>query len=267
MKVIETNQLKARAERVPSTIQFPTSDIGDALAVAEGLLKGGGMPLSRDQLGAAMNQVPNSGNFNTKVAGARIFGVMDTGGGKYQLTELGHDIVDPARQREALIQAFLNVPLYKQVYEEFRGKRLPPRPHGLEQAFMKMGVSPKQAQPARLAFEKSARIAGFYPAGDEDRLVIPFGAGTVALSMTSDVHQAEAAVSEAVLTASGVSRVHAISPDIHKSILGMLDELPAPKTEWAKADQADWLEAVATLFQVIYKSEDRGSISVSFTPE
>ena len=56
-----------------------------------------------------------------------------------------------------------------------------------------------------------------------------------------------------------------LAPDgIHKSILGMLDELPPPKTKWNKADQADWLEAVATLFQVIYKSEDKGEITVAF---
>jgi hypothetical protein len=194
MKVINSNQAKARADRVPSTIQFPYSDVGDAIAVAEGLLKGGGMALSRDQLGAAMGQVPNSGSFNTKVATARIFGVLDAGGGKYQLTELGHEIVDPARQREALVQAFLNVPLYRQVYDEFRGKRLPPRPHGLEQAFMKMGVSPKQAKPARLAFEKSARMAGFFPAGDEDRLVMPFGTPPRSIE---DVDAADARIVEA----------------------------------------------------------------------
>jgi hypothetical protein len=49
-------------------------------------------------------------------------------------------------------------------------------------------------------------------------------------------------------------------PGLHRSILGMLDELPAPKTRWSKEEQADWLDAVATLFQVIYKSDDKGDI-------
>ncbi|HEX2763039.1 MAG TPA: hypothetical protein VHM92_04215 [Allosphingosinicella sp.] len=179
MPVTITTGAKERAERIPSTIQFPYSDITDGISVAEGLLKGGGLPLSRDQLGAAMGLVPNTGSFNTKVSTARTFGVMDAVAGKYQLTDLGFEITDPGRQREALIKAFLHVELYRRVYEEFKGKRLPPRPHGLEQAFIKMGVSPKQAKNARLAFEKSARIAGFYPNGDEDRLVMPFGPGTI----------------------------------------------------------------------------------------
>lgn len=172
MEVIESELTKVRST---SNISFPYGDVGDGVKVAEGLLKGGGTALSRDQLAAAMGQTPGSGSFNAKVNTARIFGVMETSGGKYQLTELGFEIVDPDRQREALITAFLNVPLYRKVYEEFRGKRLPPRPHGLERAFVTFGVAPKQAQKARLAFEKSARMAGFYPGGDEDRLVMPFG--------------------------------------------------------------------------------------------
>jgi len=46
----------------------------------------------------------------------------------------------------------------------------------------------------------------------------------------------------------------------------MLDELPAPKTKWSKEEQADWLDAVATLFQVIYKSDDKGEITVTYIP-
>jgi hypothetical protein len=183
MEIIESTLAKGRST---SDISFPYSDVGDGVKVAEGLLKGGGTPLSRDQLAAAMGQTPGSGSFNTKVNTARIFGVIETSGGKYQLTELGFEIVDPDRQREALTTAFLNVPLYKKVYEEFRGKRLPPRPHGLERAFVTFGVAPKQTQKARLAFEKSARIAGFYPGGDEDRLVMPFGASSRIASSGGD---------------------------------------------------------------------------------
>jgi hypothetical protein len=32
----------------------------------------------------------------------------------------------------------------------------------------------------------------------------------------------------------------------------MVSELPAPKSEWSKAEQADWLEALATMFRVIF---------------
>lgn len=175
-----------KAPRVPSSIGFPYTDMSDAILVAEGLLKGGGVALTRDQLAAAMNMAPGGGGFATKVATARTFGVIDSASGKYELTELGFEIVDASRQAEAKIKAFLNVPLFKKIYDEFRGKLLPPRPHGLEKAIINFGVTEKNARHARGAFERSARIAGFYPGGNEDRLVMPFGIPTSAIGDAVD---------------------------------------------------------------------------------
>lgn len=261
-----TDGKKARAQRVASTISFPYSDIDDALAVAEGLLKAGGMPLARDQLAAAMSQSPTGGGFNTKVASARTFGVVETAAGKYQLTELGFEIVDPNRQRKAMIQAFLNVELYKRLYEEFKGKRLPPRPHGLENAFINFGVSPRQATGARQVFDRTARKVGFFPNGDEDRLVEPFG---FASDPAPKAGPSPVASPVGMATETDTALAPTASPPpagIHKSILGMLEELPAPKSKWSKAEQADWLEAISTLFQVIYKNEDKGEITIAYQP-
>jgi hypothetical protein len=244
--------------RVASTINFPYTDIGDAIAVAEGLLKGGGTSLSRDQLAAAMGLSPGGGGFNVKVSTARAFGIIESAGGKYTLTEIGFEIADPGRQKEAMITAFLNVELYRKVFDEFRGKRLPPRPHGLENAFVSFGVSPKQAVTARLAFDKSARAAGFFPNGDEDRLVEPFG-----FVKTSQDREEEAAEGLAPTVSTPTPAPTPVA-GLHRSILGMLDELPPAKSNWSKEEQADWLQALATMFQVIYKSEDKGDIVVSY---
>jgi hypothetical protein len=172
----EKTKRKPKFTRVPSSIQFPYTDMSDAIAVADGLLKGGGTPMSRDQLAAAMGLSPGGGGFGTKIGTARLFGVMDGTAGTYQLTDLGFEVMDPSRQQEARVRAFLNVELYRRTYEEFRGKLLPPRPHGLEAAFKNFGVTAKNVEAARRAFEKSARLAGMYPGGNEDRLVMPFGA-------------------------------------------------------------------------------------------
>jgi hypothetical protein len=253
-----------KAPRIPSTIAWPYTDMTDAIAVAEGLLKGGGTALSRDQLAAAMGLAPGGGNFNTKVGTARTFGVMDAVGGKYQLTELGFNIADPARQKEAMVDAFLSVELFKKAYDEFRGKRLPPRPQGLEAAFINWGVSPKNARFARHSFDKSARMAGFFPNGDEDRLVMPFGpVERVAISDIPDRTKGGGlAEFETIDEPVRVARV-VDEPDIHPSIMGMVRELPAPKGTWTKAEQADWLQAMATMFRVIYKGDDGTTVSVS----
>lgn len=174
------NSKAKKGERVANSIAFPYTDMSDAIGVAEGMLKGGGVALSRDQLAAAMSLAPRGGGFATKIATARAFGVIDTVGGKYQLTELGHEIVDPGRQSAAKVAAFLNIPLFKKAYDEFRGKLLPPRPHGLDAAFVNFGVTEKNVRHARLAFEKSARLAGFFPNAAEDRLVEPIGTAVAA---------------------------------------------------------------------------------------
>ena len=184
----EPTEKKVKYTRVPSAIQFPYTDMSDAIAVADGLLKGGGVPMSRDQLAAAMALAPGGGGFAKKLSTAGMFGVLDVTAGKYQLTELGFEIVDSGREQDAKAKAFLNVELYKRTYEEFRGKLLPTRPHGLEAAFISFGVSPKNVKDARRAFEKSARMAGFFPSSTEDRLVLPFGAGTTVHNLsTADV--------------------------------------------------------------------------------
>src|SRR5262249_41635155 len=119
-----------------------------------------------------MNLSVSSGNFVLKVATARMFGLINNVGGKYELSPLGFSITDAAQQKRARAEAFLNVPLYKRVYEEFKGKQLPPRPHGLENAFVRFAVAPKQRSTARLVFDKSANQAGFFPNGP-DRLIEP----------------------------------------------------------------------------------------------
>jgi hypothetical protein len=238
----------------------------DAIAIAEGVLKGGGVGLSRDQLAAAMGLSPLGGGFATKVATARLFGVIDAASGKYQLTEIGHEIVDPGRRADAMVRAFLSVELYRRTYEEFRGKRLPPRPHGLEAAFVSFGVSPKNAETARRVFDKSARMAGFFHNGDEDRLVMPFGVGpTVAQAEEAETLEDTKTALAAALASAQPARAFGSGPSLHPSISGMLSELPPPKSDWSKAEQADWLDALASLFRVIYKSE-KGTIEVTYKP-
>lgn len=260
----EGEQRKPKFERVPSKIQFPYSDLSDAISVAEGLLKGGGVPLSRDQLAAAMGLAPGGGGFATKIATARTFGILESVAGKYQLTELGYEIVDASRQAEAKVKAFMNVELFKRTFDEFRNKLLPPRPHGLDAAFISFGVTAKNTRFARPAFEKSARLAGLYPGGNEDRLVMPFGPVGPPTFIADD--SKTPLMSFAAEQPAAAPTPPPVMSSLHASIAGMLEELPPPKSEWSKVEQADWLDALAGMFRVIYKSADRGEIEVSYKP-
>ena len=118
----DTDTTSGKGSREVSTIAFPYTGLDEAIGVAKALLdKGGGIACERDQLAAAMGQSPGSGNFIIKIQAARLFGLIDSSTGKFQLTPIGFDILDQGRVAAAKATAFLSVPLYRRVYDEFKG--------------------------------------------------------------------------------------------------------------------------------------------------
>ena len=201
-----------------------------------------------------------SGNFVLKVATARMFELVNYIGGKYELSPLGFNILDAGRQSSARAEAFLNVPLYKRVYDEFKGRQLPPRPQGLENAFVKFGVAPKQRSTARLVFDKSATQAGFFPSGPE-RLIEPILGSATSASENGEVEEAEVVVSERGPVKFAPNKSSAI---LNPFIQGLLDTLPAPETNWTIEGRATWLQAAAKIFELIYKGS--GEIKIEAKP-
>jgi hypothetical protein len=256
----------AKPARETSTIQFPYRDLGSGIAVAQAMIDAGGVALTTEQLAGVMQLQSGSGNFVMKVATARIFGLVANVAGKYELTDIGFaavDTKDEKRQRQARAEAFLKVPLYRRAYDEFRGRQLPPRPHGLEQAFVRFGVSAKQKEAARLAFDKSAALAGFFSTG-QDRLVEPIIAGGGAAPPRPPADDdagggngngggGRRKVEEEYETSS-----------LHPFIRGLLDTIPEPGTNWAMEGRAKWLQAAANIFDLIYKGS--GEITIVAKP-
>lgn len=160
----------ASSARIRSKIAFPYTPLSDAEQVAHALQRRGGRA-SMGELAAELDQVATSGAFRTKVATSRTFGLASVRRGNVTLTDLGRQIVDPSKVAKARVDAFLAVQLYGAIYEEFKDHTLPGA-DGLERAMQRLGVSPKQTDRARQAFQKSATQAGFFGYGS-DRLVAP----------------------------------------------------------------------------------------------
>lgn len=248
-----------------STIAFPYVSLDDAITVAQALHDLGGVPCDRDQLASKMGQEPGSGNFGLKLSGARLFGLIETNAqGKNQLTPLGFEIIDPSRERAAKAEAFLRVPLYRRLYDDFKNKMLPSRFLGLENAFVALGVAPKSKEQARRMFDKSARSAGYFPNEKEDRLVAPVIVGT---SPPSD-----RALDGTVGGKNTIAQMSEPSPPPERSkaaqhpfIVGLLEKLPDPDKQWPIADQIRWLQTAAHIFGLMYESQ--GEIEVRATPQ
>lgn len=247
----ETAASASAAKRDQSTIGFPYNDLEAAIGIAKKLHESGGVPVSRDQLAAALGLSQAGGNFVTRVATARLFGLVDFAQSKFSLTELGYAILDPAREKGAKAEAFLNVPLFKRTYDEFRGKQLPPRPLGIEAAFVKFGVAPKQKDKARVAFDKSAAQAGYFGAGN-DRLVEPI----IPTQGPSEVPPAEPSIWEKDIQRQAREAMSPAPRGYHPFVQGLLDTMPKPGETWPTAARTLWLTTAGNIFAIIYKESD-----------
>ena len=218
-----------------------------------------------DQLAAAMNQQVSSGNFRQKISTARAFGLIHTSPGRITLTELGYRVLDPAQQRGALAEAFLTVELYRKIYDDFRGKQLPPRPAALERTFENYGVSPKQTDKARHAFDRSAKQAGFFDHGN-DRLVEP---GDIPVQAPPPAQEPrEVPTFASGNGGNGGSGGGEPPPHLDPLIVALLNKMPTGKS-WPLPGRVKWLRALAMNLSFVYEADDgnAGEIEVTIQAE
>lgn len=161
-------------------------------------------------------------------------------------------IVDPQREREARVKAFLAVPLYNAVYEKYKGGVLPP-PAAFERDIVGLGVIEKQKQRARQVFERSAEQAGFFESG-RSRLVMPGIASRPLEDVADEGDSAGGKPPPPPPPPQG--------PTLHPFIQGLLKTLPDPEgePEWPLAQRVKWLQTAANIFDLIYKGD--GGIEV-----
>ena len=120
----KTKADEAEQARQRSTIGFPYMDLNSAIELVNAIHSNVGLgDCDDDQLAAWTDQSVKSSGFRLQIATARMFGVIE--GQKHKLTEIGRMIVDPAQARDGKSRAFLNVPLYKAVFDKYRGGSAP----------------------------------------------------------------------------------------------------------------------------------------------
>jgi hypothetical protein len=246
--------LRMVSKREQSSIQFPYGDLEGAVEMAVAVHEVGGHSCQAEQLAGYLKVAPTGGAFRNRIATPRIFGLLEIERGLIRLTQLGMGIVDPSQQAAAKVDAFLHVPLYRAIYEKYKGYTLPPTA-ALEREMAALGVSSKQTDKARQAFERSARQSGFTWAG-ADRLTLP---------VVRDVPQSRPVESVAV---TNQPRVWAGGGGggYHSFIQGLLDELPEDFAGWPINEQAEWLQAAVAAFKLLSKSPGTISIQVSAAP-
>jgi hypothetical protein len=140
--------------------------------------------------------------------------------------------------REAKARAFMHVPLYRAVFEHYKGGVLPP-PAALEKDMVSLGVSEKQKDRARQVFERSAEQGGYFEHG-RNRLVAP--------GVPSHELQPPPPPPENRFGGGGDD-----PPGVDPIIQGLLVRLPQSGAVWPEAERKLWLDLLAGSFKLIYK--------------
>lgn len=235
-----------KGTRQRSTIAFPYEDLDAAIKLAEAIHGNAGRGDCDDsQLAAWSKQSQKSSGFRIQIAAARLFGLIDAEGGKYKLTELGAAILDPSQAKTAKAQAFLNVPLFKAIFEKYKTGVLPSQSAALEREIVTLGVSEKVKDRARVKFEKSAEQAGFSEHG-KNRLVMPAAPAAGQDASSSLPPKKE----------NGGGGNDGIPPSIDPIVHGLLVRLPKSGAVWPEAQRELWLELLKGTFKLIYKDAE-----------
>jgi hypothetical protein len=227
-------------KRERSSIGFPYDDLAAALKLVEVAHNTYGGSCTADQLAAAMRMSTASGSFRMKVSAGRMFGVLGGSGSAIETTLLGNRALDPG-DTGSRGDAFLNVPLYRELYRVYEGLQLP-GDEGLEAKIRELGVPAKQVTTARQVFLRSAEQAGFFTHG-KSRLVMP-PRTRVGAEQPGDQEHPDAEETP------GVDHMPAIMK--HPLVQGLLAVLPDPGEPFPAEDREMWLKTLEMNLSFIY---------------
>jgi hypothetical protein len=241
-----------------STIEFPYTDLDAAMELVRAVHTVGGTACDSSQLAAQLSMEPKGGGFRIRITGAQSFDLINyERGGRVVLTELGRRAVDTQNDRSVRRDAFLRVPLYQKVFDEYKGSPLPPPP-ALERIMKGYGVGEKVADKARQVMMRSAKQAGYFDLAG-DRLTAP---------PIRDTGQAEAPPPAPPVQQRGSGNGGGDDADLHPLIKGLLITLPKPQTDWPVSDRLNWLIMANSIFKAIYRSPPKdGDVEIKLAAE
>ena len=166
-------------------------------------------------------------------------------------------IVAPVMPEDAVAakaEAFLNVELFAKVFEQFRGKQLPPEV-GLKNLFKSAPyfILPDRIDPAVRVFLNSAAQATFLT-DDRTRLIQP----SVSAANNEKADPPKPNDSEVPPVTDKPKNIGSGGDGtggVHSAIVGLLRELPPPGTAWSAQKKQRFLSAFQATIDFIYPED------------
>ena len=243
---VRSEQGAEHETRGRSTIAFPYLHLHGCLEIADGVRTLGVDACEWDQLAAHTGNSGKSGTFRQKMLAARVFGLLSYKSAEVKLTHAGQRALDQETAKAGRVEAFLSVPLFREMYEKLKGRDMPP-PTAIEQQMQMLGVAPKQTLRARQVFIRSARDAGFFEI-NANRMTKP------SVSNTKDLDGSKNQSGSGKERPDGAGYDPLEIPPPHPLIAALLDQMPAAGTKWEQARCVMWLEGVLISLGMIYEN-------------
>jgi len=231
---------------VASTFRYPRYDLASSIEVARTLQQHGGTASQHELATYLAYKSAKNGAFLTRLAAARIFGLVEGSPSTVGLTPRAHTILQPdypSTEVRARLEAFLSVPLFRAFLERYEGQPLPPQ-SGMRNALQTQFQVPREQ--ASLALNRmltSAEQAGlFAAAGNRTKMIRPT---TSSLSPTPGASSDSHPVLE--------TRIETDRQTLPKLLEGALEELPDTAGGWSEQGLRDWLDLIEMALRVAYK--------------
>jgi hypothetical protein len=273
-------------DRRRSRISLATIDLDTAIETVRLLRKyeGGSVPLDD----AAQLVAPDikQATFANRIYGAAKYRLVETrrdrstGRVVVDVLPLGDTVLDPGQERVARVKAFLNVPLNREVFLEYRNHPLPS--DAKIQAFLEqeLGVSKGQLSNARQAMLRSAAQAGFMEHG-RDRLVLPpdvesevdldvgetsldevAGAAEMQSSPQVDVNAYPQRPFHGGAPEAGTTELdgeqHPVNSPLNRvdpAVDAWLQKIPSTAEGWSRQKREKWLAMLGALLEYVFDEE------------
>ena len=144
--------------------------LNEALRVARIVLDQGGGTLDGESLALGLDIKTTGSTFGTKTSAAKRFGLMERDNSEYRITGLAQRILRPTQkseEKEALKEAFLSFPIFRELHQRYAGSKLPNKPI-LENIFQRQyGVSDVSKTLIYNVFVESGKFAGMISETEE----------------------------------------------------------------------------------------------------
>lgn len=107
---------------------YPMITVDDCFEIIELIDKIGGKVYSNASIAQALGMSEKTNSFRAKISTLRQYGLISGNQGTFRLTDISNEYLYPTKdeqRKNAKLQAFLGVPLYKKLVEKYENQALP----------------------------------------------------------------------------------------------------------------------------------------------